>query len=164
MRWETFKFLDWCISHQKFDSSSYFVVFGCGLSQAVMLQSELTHWGRDKMAAILQKTFWNAFSWMNMLCPLFQSHQWIQTGVAIRKCLIWVKFGNFLSSVTLKFDGWPWKTIGHLFYATSSFVHQFVAISQFKLELLYGNAHFGSKSAIFEPVWLWNVIDDIEKQ
>ena len=29
----------------------------------------------------------------------------------------------FLSCVTLKFDGWPWKTIGHLFYATSSFVN-----------------------------------------
>ena len=25
----------------------------------------------------------------------------------------------FLSGVTLKFDGWPWKTIGHLFLATS---------------------------------------------
>ena len=27
----------------------------------------LTHWGRDKMAAIFQTTFWNAFSWMKML-------------------------------------------------------------------------------------------------
>ena len=26
----------------------------------------LTHWGRDKMAAIFQSTFWNAFSWMKM--------------------------------------------------------------------------------------------------
>ena len=26
----------------------------------------LTHWGRDKMAAIFQTTFWNAFSWMIM--------------------------------------------------------------------------------------------------
>ena len=26
----------------------------------------LTHWGRDKMAVILQTTFWNAFSWMKM--------------------------------------------------------------------------------------------------
>ena len=26
----------------------------------------LTHWGRDKMAAIFQTTFWNAFSWMKM--------------------------------------------------------------------------------------------------
>ena len=28
--------------------------------------SVLIHWGRDKMAAIFQTTFWNAFSWMNM--------------------------------------------------------------------------------------------------
>ena len=28
--------------------------------------SPLTHWGRDKMAAIFQTTFWNAFSWMKM--------------------------------------------------------------------------------------------------
>ena len=38
------------------------------------------------------------------------------------------------------------KTIGHLFYATSSFVHHFVAIGEFKLELQSGNAQFGSKS------------------
>ena len=58
----------------------------------------------------------------------------------------------FLSRVTLKFDWWPWKTIGHLFYATSNFVHQFVAISEFILELQSGNEQFGSKSMIFlEP-------------
>ena len=37
------------------------------------------------------------------------------------------------------------KTIGHLSYATSSFVHHFIAISEFKLELESGNAQFGSK-------------------
>ena len=42
---------------------------------------------------------------------------------------------RFFSRVTLKFDGWPWKTIGHLSYATSSFVHHFVAIDEFKLAL-----------------------------
>ena len=45
----------------------------------------------------------------------------------------------------------PWKTIGHLFYAASSFVHHFKAISEFNLELQSGNAQFGSKSAIFVP-------------
>ena len=39
----------------------------------------------------------------------FQSHLWIQTKVKIRKRSIWVKIGDFLSRVTLKFDGWPWK-------------------------------------------------------
>ena len=55
----------------------------------------------------------------------------------------------FLSCVTLKFDGWPWKTIGHLFYTTSTFVHHFKSIGEFKLELRSGNAQFGSKSAFF---------------
>ena len=31
----------------------------------------LTHWGRHKMAAILQTTFWNAFSWMNIVVLLY---------------------------------------------------------------------------------------------
>ena len=55
----------------------------------------------------------------------------------------------FLSCVTLKFDGWPWKTIRHLIYATLSFVHQFKAIGEFKLKLQSGNAQLGSKSMIF---------------
>ena len=59
------------------------------------------------------------------------------------------KSAIFLSCVTLKFDGWPWKTIGHLFYATSSFVHHFIPIGEFKFELQSGNAQFGSKSRIF---------------
>ena len=54
----------------------------------------------------------------------------IQTGVTVRKRLIWVKFDDLLSSVTLKFEGWPSKTIGHLFYATSNFVQHFVAIGE----------------------------------
>ena len=84
------------------------------------------------------------------LCASFHSHQWIQTGVTVRKWPIWVKFEDFfVPPVTLKFDGWPWKTIGHLFYATSSFVHHFVAIGEFKLELQSGNAVFGSNSTIF---------------
>ena len=32
-----------------------------------MFQTDLTHWGRDKMDAISQTTFSNAFSWMKML-------------------------------------------------------------------------------------------------
>ena len=35
----------------------------------------LTHWGWDKMAAILQTTFSNAFSWMKML-ELWLKFQW----------------------------------------------------------------------------------------
>ena len=146
----------------------------------------------------------------------FRSHRWIQAGVTVRKRPIWVKIDDFFSRVTLKFDGWPWKTIGHLyyatsssmhhfvaicefklelvrtrpiwvkidffsrvtlqfnvwpwkiighlFYATSSFVHHFVAIGDFKLELQSGNAQFGSNSTIFRAVWPWNLTYDLEKQ
>ena len=43
------------------------------------------------------------------LCASFQIHWWIQIGVTIREHSIWVKIDNFLSRVTLKFDGWPSK-------------------------------------------------------
>ena len=46
----------------------------------------------------------------------------------------------FFSHVTLKYDGSPSKTIGHFFYATSSFVQHFIAIDEFKLELQSVNA------------------------
>ena len=94
----------------------------------------------------------------------FRSHRWIQTGVTVRKRPIWVKIDDFFSRVTLQFDVWPWKTIGHLFYATLSFMHHFVAIGDFKLELQSGNAQFRSNSTIFIVVWPWNLTDDLEKQ
>ena len=78
----------------------------------------------------------------------FRSHWWIHTGVTVRKHPFWVKFDDFYSCVTLKFDGWPWKTIGHLLYVASSFVHHFIAIGEFKLKLQSGNSQFGSKSAL----------------
>ena len=57
----------------------------------------------------------------------------------------------------------PGKTIGHLFYGTSSFVHHFIAISEFKLGLQSGNIQFGSKLANFCPVWPWSLTDNLEK-
>ena len=71
----------------------------------------------------------------------FESCDW----PIVRKRPIWVKIGDVLYRVTLKFDGWPWKTIGHLYYTTSSSMHHFVAIGEFKLEVQSGNAQFGSK-------------------
>ena len=59
------------------------------------------------------------------LCASFRIHRWIQTGVTVWKCSIRFEIGDILSCVTLKFDGWPWKTIGHLFWAISSSVHNF---------------------------------------
>ena len=65
----------------------------------------------------------------------------------------------FFSHVTLEFHRWLSKTIGHLFYVTSSFLHHFVAIGDFKLELQSGNAQFGSKSTFFLATWfdIWQM-------
>ena len=60
----------------------------------------------------------------------------------------------FFGRVTLKFDGWPWKTIGHLFYGTSSIVQHSVAIGIFKMELQFENAQSRSKSTFFWPCYI----------
>ena len=78
-------------------------------------------------------------------CASFQSHGLNQIGVTVRKRPIPVKIGDCLSRVTLKCEGWSWKTIGHIFNTTSNFVHHF----KDKLELQSRNAQFTSKSAIF---------------
>ena len=102
------------------------------------------------------------------LCASFQIHRWIQTRVTVRKRLIRVEIGDILSCGTLKFDGWHWKTKGHLFYTRSSFVHHFKSIGEVELELQCGNSQFGSKLAIFfvpcdfEIVgWPWKIIGHI---
>ena len=83
------------------------------------------------------------------------------TGLVISN---WIQIVNFSACVTVKFDGRPCKTIGHLFYATSSFVHHFVPIGELKLELQSGNAQFGSKSTILLALWPRNFMDDPQKQ
>ena len=74
---------------------------------------------------------WNLMD--DLLCcfklyALFHNHRWIQTKVTVWKRSIRVKIDEFLSRLTLKFREWPRKIIGHLLYATSSFMHDFVAI------------------------------------
>ena len=93
------------------------------------------------------------------LCASFQIHQWSQTWVTVRK--------DSGSKLVIFCFVWPWnlmndlkKTIGHLFFTTFSFVHHFKAMGEFKLEFQSGNAQFGSKSAIFCPMWPWNLTDD----
>ena len=97
------------------------------------------------------------------LCVSFHCHEWIQIRVIIRKCSNWIQIIDFSAHVILKFDRWPRKTIGHHFYVTSSFVHHFVAICEFKLELQCENDRFGSKLRIFQIMWLCNLTDDLKK-
>ena len=79
------------------------------------------------------------------LCTRYHSHRSIQVGVTVQRRPNWVKISDFLSCVTLEFDGWHWKTIGHLFYDTSSFVHHFIATGELKLELQSRNYQIGAK-------------------
>ena len=85
--------------------------------------------------------------------------------VAISEFKLKLQSGNAEVAVTLTFDGWPWKTIRHLFYATSSFAHYFVAIGEFKQELQSGNAQLRPKWTIFFSCvtlkfdgWPWKTI------
>ena len=70
---------------------------------------------------------------------------------------------DFSADVTLKFDRWPWKTIGNPFHAPKSYVCHFIAIHDCKLKLSSGNAQIGAKSSIFRPPVIWNLTDNLEK-
>ena len=99
------------------------------------------------------------------LLTSFHSLQSIQPGVTVRKRPIRGKIGTFWFGVTLKFDRWPWKPIGHLFYATSSFVHHFAAIIQLKNGVTVLKRPIWVKIGdFFYPVWPWNLADDLEKK
>ena len=58
----------------------------------------------------------------------------------------------FLSCVNLKFYRWPWKTIGHLSYATLRSLHHFITICEFKLKLQSRNGLIG-----YWPLDLWHL-------
>ena len=166
----------WCkkIRGHLFYTTSSFVYHCKSIGEfKLKLQSRNAQFG-SKSAIFCSVWDWNW--WMTLennrapllyyikLCASLQIHQWIQIGVTVWKRPIRVKIGDFLSCVTLKFDGWRWKTIGYLFYTTPSFVQHFVAIGEFKLELQSGNAQFGSNSTIFRAVQPWNLTEDLEKQ
>ena len=76
----------------------------------------------------------------------------------------WIQIFNFSARVTVNFDRWPRQTIGHCFFTTSSFVHHFKSIGEFKLGLQSRNAQFGSKLVICYAVWPWILMDDLAKQ
>ena len=158
--------------------------------------------------------------WMYLLCPPLKALSTISLSFSFRssrgilvykveksKVLMFLAFRleliNLMSSRTWALLRTDWtshiaawsqlKTIGHLFYATSSFVHHFVAIGEFKLQLQSGNTQFGSNSTIFIElcdleIWgmtlknntppllcyfklcasflshWWNLTDDLQKQ
>ena len=56
---------------------------------------------------------------------------------------------KFSARGTSKFDRWPRKTIGKLFYAPWNYVCHLVAIDDFKLQLSSRNVQIGAKLSIF---------------
>ena len=58
----------------------------------------------------------------------------------------------------------PRKTIGYLLCTTSSFVHHFKAMGEFKPESQSSNAQFlfNSTSVFFCPLWPWNLMNGLE--
>ena len=78
------------------------------------------------------------------LCASFQSHLWILPGVSLRKRPFWVKI-DFFVPCDLEIRQMALKNNRAAFYATLSFVHCFIAIGEFKLELQSGNAQIGTK-------------------
>ena len=83
------------------------------------------------------------------LCASLHSHHGILTGVTVRKRQIRVKIGNFLSRVTLKFDGWYWKNkrVPLLYYVKHC--ASIKGIGEFKLQSQSWNSQFGSKLRVF---------------
>ena len=92
-------------------------------------------------------------------CASFQSHLLIQTRVTVWECSLRVKIRDVFVPCDLEIWQMTLKNNRHLFCATSTFMHHFIAISVFKLELQSGNAQFRWKLMIFFcPVWPWNTI------
>ena len=92
----------------------------------------------------------------------FQIHWCSLTWITAWKSSSRVKIGDFFDPHDL--ENWPWNTKGHLSYAALTFVHNFIAYGEFKLELQSRNAQFGSKSIIFLAMWPWNLKDDLKEQ
>ena len=53
--------------------------------------------------------------------------------------------------MTLIFHGWPQKTIGHLFHATLSFLHHFIAIGEFNWSDSQETPNLGQNRRFFKP-------------
>ena len=86
------------------------------------------------------------------LCASFRSNWWFKLELQSGNSQFGSKSAIFLLQ-------WPWNLKDDLekqkdisSYPTSSFVHYFVAISEFKLELQSGNTQFRSKLVIFCPM------------
>ena len=61
-------------------------------------------------------------------------------------------------------DRWHKKeTISNLSHAPRCYVFHLPAIHEFKLEFSSGNIQIGGKLSIFQPLWPWNLMDDLKQ-
>ena len=67
----------------------------------------------------------------------------------LESCLNLIQIIDFSARVTLKFDRWHRKTIGHLFYTTSSFVPHSQFIGESKLQLQPETLNSGQNRRFF---------------
>ena len=100
------------------------------------------------------------------LCTSFQTHWWIQTGVTVQKCLIWVKIGNILSCdrpcvleiwwMTLKNNREPLLCHFKLYKSFQS--HRWIqtGVTARKRSIRLKISHIC-------PLWPWDLMDDLEK-
>ena len=172
----TLKFDGWprkTIGHLFYTSSSFVHHFKAIGEFKLKSQSGNAQFG-SKLGIFLSRVTlkFDWWCWKTIGNVFYVASSFVHHFIAISELKIKLQSGNaqvrtksaiFFYRVTLKLDGWPSKTIGQLYYATSSFVHHFVAIGEFKLELQSGNAQFGSKTMIVLAVWPWNLTDDLQK-
>ena len=162
------------IGHLSYTTSSFVLHFKSISEFKLELQSGNAQF-RSKSTIFFSRVTlqFDVWPWITIGHLSYPTSNFVHHFVAIGEFKLELQSGNaqfgskttiFFSRVTLQFDVWPWKTIGHLSYPTSSFVHHFKAIGEFKLELQSGNAKFGSNSMIFLAVWPCNLTYDLEKQ
>ena len=99
-----------------------------------------------------RKTLGHLFCTTSSFCASFQIHWWIQTAVTVQKCSIWVKIGDFLSSVLCDLEIW-WMTLTN---NRAPLLCYFKLCKLFQSQLNSKTAQFRSKSATFVPCHLEN--------
>ena len=122
------------------------------------LFSALWLWNlNDDLEKIIAHLFYATSSFVHHFVKLwgsFYSHLCIQTRVTIQEAQFLVQ--------SCRFFVWPWNLtdelkiiIGDFYYALASFVHHFVGICEFKLELQSGNAQIWAKFVLSWPLTSW---------
>ena len=65
----------WQVTASRIAGKLSWLLIGSCQHQSHSCYHPLTHWGWDKMATILQTTFWNAFSWITSMEFCFEFHK-----------------------------------------------------------------------------------------